>query len=379
MAMNKQTRYGVVGVALVLSLGVAWWLQQSDGSAAQSSGGAASAVRTPGGPGGAPAVEVAAVQRLSLVDEAQSVGSLRSGQSVVVRSEVAGRVVDIGFDDGTSVLQGQWLFQLDDTLQRAELAQAHAQQSIARANVQRNRELVEQGFVTRRLLDESEANLQVAQAQVQLSRARLARTRLIAPFDGVVGISHVNVGDYVREAADLVNLQDVSEMVVDFRLPERYQARVHVGQSVRVGVDALPGEPLTAHIVALDPLVEANGRALVVRARLDDAALHGLRPGLFARVSVVLSVDDSALMVPESAVVPLGSRQTVFILQPALAEGSAPTVQQVTVQLGLRRDGLVHIVQGLEPSHTVVVAGQQRLRTDGMAVRVVDLNRPTSP
>ncbi|MDV7393408.1 efflux RND transporter periplasmic adaptor subunit, partial [Arthrospira platensis SPKY1] len=135
-------------------------------------------------------------------------------------------MVRIGFEEGRPVRQGQLLIQLDDTLARAEWSQAQAQLSIAQANLQRNRELVSQNFVSRRVLDESEASLQVAQAQVQLAQARLDRMQVLAPFAGVVGIRLVNLGDFVREGAELVNLEDLSALMVDFRLPERYQSRI---------------------------------------------------------------------------------------------------------------------------------------------------------
>jgi membrane fusion protein, multidrug efflux system len=129
-------------------------------------------------------------------------------------------------------------------LQQAELSQAQAQLSIARANLRRNEELVAANFVAQRVLDESRANLQVAEAQVALAQARLQRMRVEAPFDGTVGLSKVNLGEFVKDGADLVNLEDTSSLTVDFRLPERYQDRVAVGQRVQVRLDALPGQQL---------------------------------------------------------------------------------------------------------------------------------------
>lgn len=375
---SKPMRVGVIA-GLVAALAAAWWLQGDHGRASRPLAPVASSVAapSPNGPGrGMPSVEVAQVQALRLVDDAQSVGSLRSRQSVVLRPEVSGRVVRIAFEDGAAVRQGQLLIQLDDTLQRAELSQAQAQLSIARANLQRNVELVAQNFVARRVLDESQASLQVAQAQVQLAEARVARMRLVAPFNGTVGIRSVNLGDYVKDGADLVNLEDTSQLVVDFRLPERYQARVAPGQTVQVQLDALPGQAFTAHIQALDPLVEADGRALLVRASLPVDRANRLRPGLFARVTVTLSVDEAALMVPEEAIVPQGGRQTVVRLEPGPGGADAPPVsRRAEVTLGLRRGALVQVLDGLQAGDTVVVAGQQRLQRDGTAVRVVDLAR----
>jgi len=378
--MSKKTVYALAGAGLVLAVGLAWWVQQDRPKAeaaasAPSAAGGRPAGAAPGGPGGMPAVEVATVSTVRLVDDAQAVGTLKSRQSVVLRPEVAGRIVRFGFEEGRPVRQGQLLVQLDDSLPRAELSQAQAQLSIAQANLQRNRELVSQNFVSRRVLDESQASLQVAQAQVQLAQARLARTQVLAPFAGIAGIRQVNLGDFVREGADLVNLEDLSLLMVDFRLPERYQARIQVGQNVDVMLDALPGQTLTAEVQAVDPQIDANGRSLLVRAAIQGPQTQGLRPGMFARVNVVLSVDEQAVVIPEEAVVPLGNRQTVLVVQrPAEGESTPPTVQRVQVELGIRRGAMVQVLKGLEPGQTVVVAGQQRLQRDGMPVRIVDLN-----
>lgn len=317
---------------------------------------------------------------MRLVDDAQAVGSLRSHQSVTLRPEISGRVVRIAFADGAAVRQGQLLLQLDDTLQKAELSQAQAQLSIARANMKRNEELVAQNFVAKRVLDESRASLQVAEAQVQLAEARLARMRIVAPFNGTVGIRNVNLGDYVKDGADLVKLEDTSLLYVDFRLPERYQARLSAGQPVQVQMDALPGQNFTAKVRAVDPLVDADGRALLVRAALPAAPGTPLRPGLFARVTVVMSVTEGALVVPEEAVVPQGGKQVVFRLEKeGEGDGAKNISRRTEVQLGLRRGAMVQVLEGLKEGDTVVVAGQQRLQRDGTAVRVVDMNKAASP
>ena len=148
-------------------------------------------------------VEVALVESAALRDDAQTVGTLKSKQNTMVRPEVAGRVTALGFSDGSQVRAGQTLVQLDDSLQRAEVQQAQAQVGIAQSNHKRNQDLVAQGFIAQRALDESQASLAVAQAQLALSCARWQRMRIVAPYAGTVGIRTVNVGDYVKDGADL--------------------------------------------------------------------------------------------------------------------------------------------------------------------------------
>ena len=401
----------VVGIAV--ASGAAWWYQSRPGAPKEmtaAAAGTAPGAKAASAPAPRPAgVELARVERLSLQDDAESVGTLRSRQGVMLRPEVAGRVKTLGFSDGARVRKGQLLVQLDDVLQQAEVSQAQAQVSIAQSNFRRNQELVAQNFVAQRVLDESAANLQVAQAQRALAGARLSRMAIRAPFDGTLGIRSINVGDYVKDGADLVNIEDISSMVVDFRLPERYQGKLRPQQPVELTLDAFPGRSFRARVEAIDPLLDANGRSVGVRALLPntageasfgktavsstvDAAAAPLRPGMFARVTTVFAVNDAALVVPEEAILPQGGRQFVIrALDPAdlsasAKSGWAPMAADVKwvslrqeVKLGVRRQGKVEIVEGLQEGQSVVVAGQQRLQKDGTALSVVVLARPPQP
>lgn len=255
MAFKKlHTVVAVVGIVGASTL--AWWLQSPKPDVAAPTG-----ARPLG-------VEIGQVKKMALRDDAEAVGTLRSSQNIMLRPEVAGRVLALGFADGARVRAGQVLVQMDDTLQRAEVQQSLAQMSIAKANHKRNQELVAQNFVSQRSLDESSAALQVADAQLGLSCARLERMRLIAPFNGVVGIRNVNVGDYVKDGADLINLENIGSLYVDYRLPERYQTKVMPGQVIEVKLDAFSGRMFKAKVEAVDPLIESNGRSIGVRAVL---------------------------------------------------------------------------------------------------------------
>jgi membrane fusion protein (multidrug efflux system) len=378
--MASKPLYTVVAaVGIVAASGAAWWYQKQSrpGPVTPEGQPAAAAGATTGGAGAqsrAPAVEVARVEVMRLTDDAQAVGSLRSRQSVVVRPEVSGRVTRLGFRDGDRVRKGQLLVQLDDQLPLAQVQQARAELSIARANHKRNQELVAQNFISQRQVEESGANLQVAEAKLALAEATAARLRILAPFDGIAGIGQVNVGDYLKDGADVVNLEDLDALFVDFRLPERFQTKLKVGQVAMVQADALPGRRWNAVIQAIDPLVDANGRSIGIRGCIDNRQL-ALRPGMFARVTAVFGERDNAIVVPEEAIVPQGNRQSVF----RLADGpdqDTRIAQRVEVRTGIRQPGRVEITQGLQPGDVVVTAGHQRIQRDGMPVRVVDLSRP---
>jgi membrane fusion protein, multidrug efflux system len=320
---------------------------------------------------------VAPVQAATLTDDVQAVGSLRSSQGVMLRPEVSGRVAQLGFRDGQTVKRGQLMVQLDDTLQRAQLQQAQAQASIARTNLQRSQELLAQNFVSQSAVDQNEASLQVAESQVALAQAQLSRMKVLAPFAGTVGIRSVDVGEYVRDGADIVNLEDLSVLNMDFRLPERYLTRIRSGQAMEVTLDAVPGQKFVAQVQALDVQVDADGRALLVRARMADKS-GLLKPGMFARGRVVFSVRDNAVMVPEEALVPQGGRQLLF----KVVDGpnGQKVSQRLEAQIGARQLGRVEILQGLVPGDLVVTAGHsQLLRGEAVPVRVVDLERPAAP
>lgn len=366
--MAYKKKYALMALAgICVASGAAWWYQNKTTSSPTSAGSpAAGAPR-------APAVEVAKVESVTLIDETQSVGSLRSRQGVMLRPEVAGRVKQIFISDGQRVEKGQLLIQLDDQLQAAQLSQAKAELSIAQANHKRNQDLVAQNFISKRSLDESAAALDVAQAKLDLAAATLQRLKIVAPFNGVVGLKQVSVGDYLKDGADIVNIEDLDAVLVDFRLPERFQSKVQPGQKAQLNIDALPGRPFSALVQAVDPLIDANGRSVGIRGCIDNRQQQ-LRPGMFARVKTVFGVRDKALVIPEEAIVPQGGRAFVVKVVP----GEQPDTlvsQRVAVKVGLRQPGKVEILEGLEVGDSVVTAGHQRLQKDGTAVRVIDLSR----
>ena len=368
--MASRALYLVVAVIGMVGAGTAaWWLQKPGAAAPQNATPAVARNAQRAGAAKPISVEVAHVRAMAISDEVQAVGSLRSRRSVVLRPEVSGRVTQLHFRDGARVRQGQLLVQLDDQLPRAQVQQAQAELSIARANHQRNQELVAQGFISQRSVDESAANLQVAQAKLALAQATAARLKIVAPFDGIAGIGNVHVGDYLKDGTDIVNIEDIDSVWVDFRLPDRYQTQVRVGQGARVELDALPGATISAVVRAIDPQIDANGRSVAVRGSIDNRDLQ-LRPGMFARVTAVFGARADANVVPEEAIVPQGSKPYVLKVVPGAAPDSR-IAQRVPVQLGLRRAGQVEVLQGLELGDTVVTAGHQRVQQDGAPVRVV--------
>jgi membrane fusion protein (multidrug efflux system) len=373
----KKVHSTIVVLALAGAALAAWWLQNrpaaatAAGSFAAPRVSGASGLGAAGTAGGPVAVEVGRAERVRLEDDAQAVGSLRSNQGVMLRPEVSGRILKLGFSDGQRVRRGQALVQLDDSLQQAQLQQAQAQASIARTSLQRNRELVAQNFVSQSVVDQAQANLEVAEAQVALAQAQLQRMKVTAPFDGIAGIRNVNIGDYVKDGADLVQIEDLSSVWVDFRLPERYLSQLKPGQGVSVSPDALPGKSYTARVEAVDSQLDASGRSLLVRAKLANTAGE-LRSGMFARTRIVFAVREEAVMVPEEALVPQGNQQ--YLIKVVDGPDNTKLSQRIPARIGARQAGRVEVLEGLKAGDLLVVAGQARLmRGEGLPVRVVQL------
>lgn len=313
-------------------------------------------------PGAAP-VEVVELKPTTVKEELQAVGALRSNESVMLRPEVSGRIAAIHFRDGQPVKKGQVLVALDATLNEAEVAQARAELELARNNLKRTEDLARKNFVSDSAQEQAAANVEVLAARLKLAEARLAKMRVTAPFDGVVGIRNISVGDYVKDGADLVNIEDIAQLKVDFRLPERHFPQLRVGQAVEVVADALPGSRYRGTIDAINPRIDANGRSLEVRARLTNTDGR-LRPGMFARVRVIVGERAAALLVPEEAIVPLGDDFFVY----TVSDGKA---NRMRVKLGVRREAMVELLEGVKAGDLVVTAGM-RVQRDGQPVRVVN-------
>ena len=352
----------VLGIAI--ASGIGYWAgarQTLEPAKANASTPPASRGGGRGGDGQAIMVEAVKVMTTSLPQTLTAVGSLRSDESVVVRPEVAGRVSAILFKEGQRVPKDAPLVRLDTAINDADVRQARANYTLAKSKYERAIDLQKQNFISAQARDEAENNFKVAEAALALAEAKFAKTEIHAPFTGVIGLRSVSVGDYVKEGADMVNLEAIDPLKVDFRIPEIYFAQIRVGQPLEIALDAIAGRTFTGQVYAVNPLVDAAGRSVVVRAvvRNPDTTL---RPGMFARVRLITRDERDAMIVPEQALVPQGQEQYIF----RVVDGRA---QRVKVEVGQRRDAKAEIVQGLEPQDVVVTAGQLKLR-DGIEVKV---------
>jgi membrane fusion protein (multidrug efflux system) len=325
------------------------------------------AAKTEKAPAKSVPVEAATVAKGPLTERVTAVGSLRSDESVVISSEIAGRIVDIHFKEGTPVERGAPLITLDDSVDQAELHQAEAKRLLAEQSNQRVSELFSRKIASGSSKDEAESNLAVANAAMELAKAHIQKTKIVAPFAGIIGLRQVSVGEYITPGQALVGLDAIDPIKVDFKIPEKYLPTVHTGQSIEIKVDAYPNETFKGDVYAIDPRVDIEGRSIFIRARVpnDD---QKLRPGQFARVTLIHEVKPDARTVPEAAIVPKGEDQFVF----KVVDGKA---QLSRVSIGTRREGRVELVEGVTAGEIVITAGQLKIR-DGAAVTVVPAQEP---
>ncbi|MBB1520997.1 efflux RND transporter periplasmic adaptor subunit [Aquipseudomonas guryensis] len=310
----------------------------------------------------APLVEVVQPERTLVRDELITFGSLRSDESTVIRPELGGRLAAVHFREGEAVKAGELLVSLDDAIARAELAQARANLDLAEKSFERTQLLFKRGASNAQAQDEAQSQQQAARASLALAQARLDKTQIRAPYDGVLGLRQVSVGDYLSAGQDLVNLEVLDPLKVDFRIPQKAVSQVRLGQAIELSLDAYPGERFKGTIIALNPRLDEVGRSQAIRAQVDNRDQR-LKPGQFVKVSVILAERPQALLIPEEAVMPMG--QLLFVN--LVVDGK---VERRQIRIGQRLRGKAEVVEGLQGDETLISAGWQKV-APGREVRTV--------
>ncbi|HKH84235.1 MAG TPA: efflux RND transporter periplasmic adaptor subunit [Gemmatimonadales bacterium] len=322
-----------------------------------------------GGPGGGPPampVEAASARADTVVDAVLATGQIEALQSIELRPDVEGRLVQILVREGTPVAQGTPLFKIDDAEIRAQVDQIEAERDLARQSLARTRDLLSQKASSQAELERAEATMRSNEAQLQRLKVRLERTTVRAPFSGVMGQRFVSLGDYVTSDTRLAALQTVSPQRASFQVPERYAEQVNVGQDVTFRVAALPGREFTGKVDFVDPIIQLPGRTIMVKARVPNPRRE-LQAGMFIEARLATAVRQNAVVIPEDAVLPLQGSNFVWVI----ADGKATRRQ---VELGVRTPGFVEVKSGVERNETVVVGGQERL-AEGAPVNATLVDR----
>jgi len=298
--------------------------------------------------------------------------SVTAVQGVKVSAEVSGRVTHIGFESGADVKAGNILIQLDTANEDAQLASAKAAAKLASANLARTRKLYKRNLASKGDLDSAEATVDEAAAQINNVRASIAKKTIRAPFSGRLGIRLVNLGEVLREGDAIVSLQTLDPIYVDFSIPQKSLHQLKPGLAVRVTVDAAPGQTFSGKIIATNTDIDPATRSVRVRAQVMNTD-EMLRTGMFANVSVVLSVKQKALPVAATAIAYATFGDSVFLVEDKKNVDTGKTekvLRQQFVRLGQARGDFVDVIDGLNNGETVVTSGVFKLRS-GMKV-VID-------
>lgn len=303
--------------------------------------------------GGIPVVTYSVVAA-PLKAEISNVGTLEAGEAASLRAEVPGTVAEIHFNEGTPVKKGDLLLAIDPRTYQEKYNQAMAAYELARLTENRRRKLLKNKFISAQAVDEAAGSLRGTRSAMEAAKLRLEKTKITAPFDGVVGLRSLSVGDFLTVGDTVTDVVALDPMKMQVAVPERYLSRLRDRLAVRLSVDAWPGREFGGELYAVNPTVDANTRNVTIKAviRNEDFAL---RPGMYARVNLSLGESENALMVPEEAIISQGEKVGVM----KVVEDKAVPAE---VTLGLRRDGKVEVLTGLAAGDVVVTAGQMKLQ-----------------
>lgn len=317
--------------------------------------------KAPGGAGGGPPggmppmpVETATITRQVVADKFEAVGTIEAAEEITVVSEIDATVIKLPFREGEPVRQGALLVQLDDAQYRASRGRAEALRDQAKGQFERVQSLVDKGASTKQQWDDASAALKVAQANLDLADDQLKKTRIVAPFSGVVGARQISPGAYLRSGTPVTTLAKLDEVKVKFSAPERYLADLQRGAVVTVSTTAFPGYPLTGTIDVIEPVLDPVTRSATVTARLRNPEMK-FRSGLSADVAVVLSSRPAALAIPSEAIFVEGDLFLTYVV------GDSGVVSRSSLKLGTRLPEMVEVLEGLKEGDVVVTAGHQKI------------------
>lgn len=309
-----------------------------------------------GGPGQMPPMpaETAAVEATGMTDRFNVVGSLAADAEIVVVSEISATVEELPFREGQELQKGDLIARLDDEQALAEVQRAEALVQQRRSTAERIRAIVRQNAGAPQDLDDAEANLAIAEADLALAKSRLEKTRIEAPFRGVVGAREVSVGTYLGVGDRITELAQLDRLRVNFSAPELYLGKVQVGAPIEVRTSAYPDLVVRGTVDVISPVLDRASRSAHIVAHVENPGRR-LRPGMSAEISVVLSNRPNALTLPGEAVFFQGQQAFVYVVAADSSVSLAP------ISLGTRGPEMVEVTSGLEAGQTVVTSGHQKL------------------
>jgi membrane fusion protein, multidrug efflux system len=312
---------------------------------------------------------------------AEGIGSLAAVQQVVVSPQVAGRVTEISFTAGQHVKAGDPLVQLDDGPDRADLANYQAQARYAKIQLQRNLALIKKQFVAQDTVDQNQAQLDEARAQIVKTEAIIAQKRVQAPFAGRLGLRQVDLGQYLSAGAPIASLTNLATVYVNFTLPSTRRSEIAIGQGVDVKSDAFAGRVFHAKITAIEPQISADTRMIEVQATMANPD-EALLPGMFVTADVVLPKQPDEVVLPTTAVDYTLYGDAVYVIRPAGEDARGHPILKAwrtPVKTGAEWGGKVAILDGVKAGDRVVAAGQLKIQQNGAEVAISSVPPPLPP
>jgi membrane fusion protein (multidrug efflux system) len=307
-----------------------------------------------------PLVKVEPVQTMRFVETIEAVGTAVANEQVTLSANVTERLVRLGFDDGSFVRQGQIVAVLSQTQENAQLAEIQARSRAAERQLDRISTLRERGFATKAAHDETIATAAAVRAQARGVEASIGERVIRAPFSGYASLRRISPGAIVNSGTEIATISDLSTIKLDFPVPETALSSIRPGLTIQATSAAYPDIPFRGQIATVDPVVDPNTRAIIVRARLPNPDAK-LKPGMLLTVSIE-TAPRVGMSVPELAVVGEGDQRFVYVVDKGAAK-------RVPVRTGLRSAGRVEILEGLKPGQGVVTEGVVKL-SDNLKVRV---------
>jgi membrane fusion protein (multidrug efflux system) len=315
-------------------------------------------------------ISSATVREVTWETTLAAIGTVTAVQGVTIQTEIPGVVQRLGFESGQSIRKGQLLVQLDSSAEQAQLEAAQARVELAEANLKRIRELRQQDLVAQSDLDQSEATARQAASEVAGFQVAIAKKSVFAPFGGRLGIREIQLGQFADVGTRVVSIQSLDPVHIDFSLPEQNTSRLRKGMKVRAEVDAFPGRVFEGQLIAISPEVNASTRNVRLQAKFENDD-ESLLPGMFVKALVVLPDARRLLVVPVTAVLSAPYGDSVFVVGEAVDEKTGKTktvVTMTTVRVGETRGDLVTIDQGLTAGQRVASAGVFKLRNQSAVV-----------
>lgn len=349
--MKRKHLYIVIVIVVVA--GLSYWLTRPNRPDPE-------VIRAPTGGGSQLTVNAEIVQAQNFSNEINLSGTLEPDEQVQIRSEISGVIRELAFREGAYVEKGQLLIRMDDSELQAQLIQAQSREKLTEDNEKRATLLLEREAISTQEYDVSYADYESAKAQTALIRAQLAKTRVLAPFSGRIGLRSVSVGEYLTPTVVVANLMNVNRVKILFSIPEKYSGQVQPGHPIRFTSSNLTRD-YEGEVYAIEPGVDETTRTIQIRAIANNPNGE-LVPGSFARIVLPLEQFENSLLIPTYAVIPVQNGKQVFIYR----DGRSVAVP---VETESRTTTDVLVTEGLSPGDTLITSGIMTIR-DGMSLQV---------